>query len=163
MTKVRRVGGDEWTLVRELRLTALQDSPDFFWATYEEEAGKDETWWRGFISYGAWFVAFDDVRPAGLAAAIPDDESGEGVWGLISMWVAPGARGKGAGRRLVEEVIGWAQAEKRRGLTLWVTEGNDAARRLYERCGFTPTGRSQPLPRRPSLIEHEMSLTLTGD
>ena len=167
MREVRRVGPGDWALVRELRLTALEDAPDFFWATYEDEVTKDERWWRDFVAFGTWFVAHEDEGPAGLAAAIPDDESGDGVdkssqrvWGLISMWVAPAARGKGVGRALVDEVIAWARAEQMRALTLWVTEGNDGARRLYERCGFTPTGRTQPLPRRQSLIEHEMSLVL---
>jgi RimJ/RimL family protein N-acetyltransferase len=43
---------------------------------------------------------------------------------------------------------------------LWVTESNAPARRLYERCGFTPTGDRQPLPSDPSLPEIRMRRAL---
>jgi hypothetical protein len=40
---------------------------------------------------------------------------------------------------------------------LWVTETNDPARRLYERCGFAATGERQPLPSRPQYAEIAMA------
>jgi ribosomal protein S18 acetylase RimI-like enzyme len=43
---------------------------------------------------------------------------------------------------------------------LWVTETNKPARRLYERCGFKPTGERQPLPSNPALGELAMARPL---
>jgi RimJ/RimL family protein N-acetyltransferase len=37
-----------------------------------------------------------------------------------------------------------------------VTEKNEPARRLYERCGFVPSGNRQPLPSDPSVEEIQM-------
>jgi ribosomal protein S18 acetylase RimI-like enzyme len=57
-------------------------------------------------------------------------------------------------------VIGWARNRNATAVRLWVTETNDRARMLYERCGFAPTGERQPLPSDPSLGEVAMSRTL---
>ena len=37
-----------------------------------------------------------------------------------------------------------------------VTSGNQAAIGLYERCGFTFTGMTEPYEHDPALFEHEM-------
>ncbi len=47
-----------------------------------------------------------------------------------------------------------------RNAYLWVTESNAPARHLYERCGFTWTGKRQPLPADPTLSEITMSRPL---
>ena len=61
----------------------------------------------------------------------PNDD-GDGQQ-LISMWVAPSARGRGVGRALVGRVIAAAAG---RPLWLRVLDGNETAIRLYQRCGF---------------------------
>jgi GNAT superfamily N-acetyltransferase len=76
------------------------------------------------------------------------------------MWVRPSARGLGTGEALVEAAANWAKARDFGSLCLWVTESNAPARRLYERCGFVPTGERQPLPSDPGLQEIRLSRTL---
>jgi hypothetical protein len=41
-----------------------------------------------------------------------------------------------------------------------LTETNKHARMLYERCGFSPTGKRQPLPSNPNLREVGMTRPL---
>jgi ribosomal protein S18 acetylase RimI-like enzyme len=94
--------------------------------------------------------------PAGLAGVYVED----GAANLVSMWVSPAARGLGAGKALVEAAAAWAKANDFGTLFLWVTESNTSARRLYEGCGFTPTGQRQPLPSDPAIPEIAMSRTL---
>jgi ribosomal protein S18 acetylase RimI-like enzyme len=55
---------------------------------------------------------------------------------LISLWVAPGVRGRGVGDRLVRTVIDWADAQGARHLALRAFVKNDHALRLYRRNGF---------------------------
>ncbi len=158
MIEIRRASPDEWKTVREVRLAALRDSPDWFWAVYDEELDKPEAWWRRFIEAGAWFIAYEEANPVGIAAAIHDRDLEDSSRRLISMWVAPHVRNRGIGTQLVDAVKAWARDDGATQLELEVTEGNDAAARLYEQCGFEATGRTMALPRNPELIEREMRL-----
>ena len=160
VSQIRRAGPDEWFDVREIRLAALVESPDWFCASYDEEIDQVESWWRRFIAAGAWFIAYAGDTSIGIAAGIRSRELEDSTRQLISMWVEPVARGRGIGGRLVDEVIGWARADGANEIQLQVTEGNEAARRLYEGRGFVATDRSQAHPRIPSLVEHEMRLRL---
>ena len=159
MVIVEEVSADDWAVVREVRLRALRDSPLNFWATYADERGRDERWWRSFIEAGGWFIARDGDEPVGIAAGIEYSEAGEDERLLISMWVAPEARRAGVGGRLVEAVAKWARRVGAHYLLLEVTETNEPARRLYERHGFIATGRTTQHPRE-DLLEIEMRLEL---
>ncbi|CAN5684876.1 hypothetical protein BH24ACT11_BH24ACT11_14440 [soil metagenome] len=70
----------------------------------------------------------------GLAAA--DD----GIVELLSLWVAPTARGCRVGDALVREVERWARSVGARVVRLGVAAGNPAARGLHARHGFDVTG-----------------------
>ena len=91
-------------------------------------ATRDETllgaaWWRIFGSgdRGYGFVD-DDIPEIGLA-------------------VLETARGQGVGTRLLTELVNLARSQRRRGLSLSVEDGNEGARRLYERLGFVVCAR----------------------
>ncbi|MBU0492048.1 MAG: GNAT family N-acetyltransferase [Chloroflexi bacterium] len=55
---------------------------------------------------------------------------------LAGMALVPEARGQGVGRRLMDQLIAEARARGERAMVLEVIEGNAAAVRLYEACGF---------------------------
>lgn len=146
---VREMGPEEWRVVRDIRLAALREAPKAFGSTYEREiAFGEEDWRRRFRPDSVTYVAYlPDVGPAGIAGGLGDQER---VVELVSMWVAPAARGHGVGEALVSAVAGWATGKD---VHLWVTEGNTVARALYERCGFVATTERQQLPSDPSLSE----------
>lgn len=73
-----------------------------------------------------------------MASGVPAGD--EGVVELISMWVAPTARGRGVGAALVLDVEQWARSVGAQVLRLDVADGNRAASRLYRRNGFGCTG-----------------------
>lgn len=87
---VRRLGPEEWRLLREVRLRALADAPYAFGSTREEDAARDDEWWKTSVTTLGWFVAVNGAEATGLIAAIPREESGDHH--VISTWVAPGAR-----------------------------------------------------------------------
>jgi GNAT superfamily N-acetyltransferase len=126
---IRRTGPGDEGLVRELRIKAFTDAPDQFGSTLERELARDDAGWTAFVTRGALFV-WGEV---GLAGGLPDGDDVE----LVSMWVAPAARGTGAGDALVQAVVEWAAP---RDVVLAVIDGNEPARRLYERNGFVATG-----------------------
>ena len=159
MVFVREISADDWELMRDVRLAALAEAPDAFGSSYAREIAFGEEQWRGrFSERSVTFFAYTDPAesPAGLAGVYIED----GVADVVSMWVRPGNRGKKIGEVLIEATASWAKAHGFGTLFLWVTDTNDAARRLYERCGFTVTGEKQPLPSNPSLTEIRMSRAL---
>jgi RimJ/RimL family protein N-acetyltransferase len=154
---IRQIDPDEWELFREVRLAALRDAPYAFGSTYERERTVDEEHWRERLANRAQFAAVLDGEIVGTAAGIDSDQT---TAALISMWVAPPARGKGVGQRLVDAVLDWARQAGYGSVCLWVTDGNLAAERLYLRCGFTRTGAVQQVHPGEARVEYEMSTRL---
>ncbi|MBU6287501.1 MAG: N-acetyltransferase family protein [Chloroflexota bacterium] len=144
---VRPLGLDEFEAWRTLRLRALHDHPDAFGASYEDEATtgsaarrqRFEASARGEGS--AIFGAFDGDTMVGIGGVIRSggrkDAHRATMWG---MYVAPEARGRGAGHGLVNAVVetarGWGCAQ----VHLTVVAGNGPAERLYRRTGFEAYG-----------------------
>ena len=168
---VRRLGPEEWPLLRAIRLRALEDAPSAFASSFEEESARPDAWWTASTSTLAWFVAEapgtggggveTDGAVVGLAAGWPGPEPG-GCPEVVSMWVAGPWRGTGVADQLLAAVIGWAVSEGAPALCLAVADGNERARRFYERAGFRATGNSEPLRSRPAVCTWEMRLTLAG-
>jgi ribosomal protein S18 acetylase RimI-like enzyme len=165
--EIRRIGADEWDELRDLRLRALQDAPDAFGSTYEEESARSDAEWMewtadladGGSSFGA--VAVDDGDWVAMAVGAPHrDHAGEA--GLFAMWVAPDARRSGVGRDLVRRVVAWARSQHFPVLRLLVTQTNDAAIHLYERCGFTDEGVRLPLRAGSDVTTMSMTLDPRG-
>ena len=147
MSAPRRVTLDDVDLMRDVRLRALQDAPMAFGSTYAREAAFEREVWEERVrenATGERSVAFVLEPRAGMAVGAIHDDDPE-VAHLYGMWVAPEARRGGAGRALIEAVIAWAAQRGARQMLTAVTEGNDAALRLYERAGFADTGAREPL------------------
>ena len=157
--QVDRLGADDWATLRDVRLAALADSPGAFWSQLADEAlfGREE--WTSFLGAGAWFVARDDIGAVGLAAGLPSPDGPEPE--LIAMWVAPSARGRGVGTLLTRAVLDWAIAADAPALNLWVADGNDAARALYQQFDFVLTGEWAPMPHDAATGEQRMRRLLS--
>jgi GNAT superfamily N-acetyltransferase len=137
--EIRRITADDWQLLRELRLASLTDSPDAFGQRYEEAGVTGDADWIATARASAsgdrraWFIAFAGDAAIGLVQGRrrpPTDCL------LFSMWVAPGARRRGAGRRLVQAIEDWGREWGARRVVLWVIDGNNGAISFYERIGF---------------------------
>lgn len=74
----------------------------------------------------------------GMASGVPGELDGDVE--VISMWVAPQARGREVGDALLQVVAQWARYVGARRLRLAVGDGNEAATSLYRRNGFGFTG-----------------------
>jgi ribosomal protein S18 acetylase RimI-like enzyme len=156
---IRVVRDEEWERARDLRMRAIADAPEAFARSLEEEQRLSESEWREFVSPSdsrVWFVeTTDDDEFVGMAFGFLDDPLKAAYLG--GMWVEPGRRHSGIGKRLVETVIEWGRARGAARIELEVNELTKPAVALYQACGFAPTGRSRPLPSDPSATALEMA------
>ncbi|MGE5227838.1 MAG: N-acetyltransferase family protein [Planctomycetaceae bacterium] len=148
--QVRAATLEDWESYRDVRLAALRTDPGAFGSRYDDEVRTTPERWRerAAIAEGATFLAFADGRAVGTATAAPWDGLA-GVLGLFGMWVDPGWRGRGVGAGLVDAVLRFGRDHGYPTVQLWVAEGEEAPRRLYERCGFVDTGERRPIRDEP--------------
>ncbi len=139
---VRALGRDEWRLYRDVRLAALRDSPQAFATSYDAAIGMDESEWREALALPCW-VAFRGDEAVGMVR-LSDVRDGRAH--LLSMWVAPAARGSLAGEALVEAALRAARTAGADCVDLRVVTANTRAQSFYRRCGFVPTDATFTLP-----------------
>ena len=162
---VRRLRADETTLLKTLRLRALAESPDAFGDSLATARARPDAYWTEMTrsvtepDRHAMFLAEDAAAAVGIAFGLVDRERADRAH-LGGMWVDPAGRRRGVGRALVDAVLAWARERGFAAVVLWVTEGNAEAEALYERMGFTRTGRSDRLPSNSRLAVYEMGRAL---
>lgn len=113
---------------------------------YEEEYGWDETFeWLVAGIIGDYARAHDparervwiaevDGRPAGCVFCVRENED---TARLRLLLVEPSARGLGLGTRLTRECLDFAKDAGYRRVVLWTNDILVAARKIYQRAGFT--------------------------
>lgn len=148
---------------KAIRLRALQEAPYAFGATYAQESQLSDSEWQKRVEgmngrRGVGYLAMDGENACGIVGAFLDQDEPTRAY-LVSMWTAPSHRQQGAGRLLIGEVLNWARRRNAGILLLMVTSNNEPAIRFYERLGFARTGRTQPYPNDPAVVEYEMSRT----
>jgi acetyl esterase/lipase/GNAT superfamily N-acetyltransferase len=159
---IERLRKGEGPRLRAIRLRALADAPDAFGSTLADAERRTPEDWEAQIEALPTFVWYEADTDLGMVRGAPHDADPEAGY-LISMWVAPEARGRGIGAALVREVLAWARGRGLRRLLLDVGAHNGAARRLYERLGFTATGASGALPPpREQVREIHMAIEVAG-
>ncbi|CAN5206902.1 GNAT family N-acetyltransferase [soil metagenome] len=136
---------------RTLALEGYARHPEAFTSTADERAALPLDWWQRRLQPGdqaseVFFGARIDDRLVGVAGlSFEQRERNRHKSVLVGMYVAPAARGRGAAAASVDALLMHARSRPgARLMVLTVTEGNDAARRLYERHGFVAFG-TEPL------------------
>jgi ribosomal protein S18 acetylase RimI-like enzyme len=139
---IRTIGADDWREFRAVRLEALATDPEAYSTKLDDWQGEGDTETRWRKRLGAkgsiTFLATLDDAGAGIASGFPGSTAKARE--LISMWVAPFARGRGVGIALLDAVASWAKDDRARLVELAVMVDNDKAISLYERYGFIATG-----------------------
>jgi ribosomal protein S18 acetylase RimI-like enzyme/catechol 2,3-dioxygenase-like lactoylglutathione lyase family enzyme len=154
---------------RELMLEAYARDADAYTSTAEERAREPLSWWADRIApasgLGQSFGAFDAGRLVGAVALEYSARAKTAHAGLVlGMVVQPHARRQGVGRALMQAAL--EAARTRPGLEvlrLTVTEGNDAALRLYESVGFARWGVEPSAIRTPTGDRAKVHMALRLD
>lgn len=136
------IGEADWCEFRGLRLRALADSPAAFGSRFGDWAAAPEERWRARLRDVPLNVLarIDDAAVGMVSGAVADDEVE-----LISMYVAPEARGTGLAQLLVAHVVAWASAQGR-ATFLMVRNANTPAIAAYRRAGFVDQGVPEDWP-----------------
>lgn len=144
---VRRLVPADASIYRTLMLEAYEHHPEAFTSSLAERAALPRSFWEARLAAGAEprELVVGALRDGVLAGAagieFESREKARHKATLFGMFVLSGFRGSGLGHMLVEAAL--AAARVRPGVRivqLTVTEGNAAARRLYERFGFVAFG-----------------------
>lgn len=113
---------------------------------------------RGSPRERIW-LAERDGRLVGCVAVVAESPD---VAQLRWFLVAPGARGAGLGRRLLDEALAFSRAEGYGRMILWTVSALETAGRLYRSAGFE---RVEAVPGRRwgvDVVEERYEMTLAG-
>jgi ribosomal protein S18 acetylase RimI-like enzyme len=150
---VREARPEEYDAIAEVTVAAYARFPETgedpeYLAEQRDVAGRallcpiyvaidDET---GDVLGGATYVPSHDNKWA--------EAEREGEAGIRLLAVAPRAQGRGIGTALTNALVGRAQDEGKRGITLLTLPAMTAAQRMYERLGFQrdPERDWEPVP-----------------
>jgi RimJ/RimL family protein N-acetyltransferase len=160
---------DDWRTLRKIRLSALQESPDAFLSTYEQEEKYDPSKWRAEFVRGDWYVGMAGAasadEPVGMAGITREPGTPAHQCFLEYVWVARKFRRKGNAFNMINEVLDRLKFSGVRTVFLWVLDGNSGAMRLYERLGFVSCNHREPLiafpGRSEELMERQLGLALS--
>jgi RimJ/RimL family protein N-acetyltransferase len=135
--EITRIGPADWERFRDVRLASLSESPAAFGARHADWGDAPaERWQSRLTQVPLTLLAHEGTTVLGVVSGHPvEDEWVE----LISMWVAPTARGHGVAGPLIDAVDGWAAGQDR-STYLMVRSDNTRARKAYERAGFVDRG-----------------------
>lgn len=139
---VRVLDESGWSLYREARLRALEESPDSFTATLPDEADRDEQFWRDRMTRASRLLAGREttIGIASLGPYTADPTAAE----LFGLYVVPDARNSGVASRLVDAAIALAAERGYRRLYYWVGTDNARAIAFGKNVGFRTTGHRRP-------------------
>ena len=140
MLTVRPLKGDDVEAYRAIRLEGLEIAPDAFASTLAREQAFSRENFSHRLQSGRTLGAFEGdalVGVVGLVVAAGEKERHKGT--LVGMYVRQSTRGRGVGQALIAALLAMATGKVEQ-VNLAVAEDNIAARRLYERCGFSAYG-----------------------
>ena len=158
---IHLLAADEGLRLRSIRRRALDYPPDAFGSTYEEAAARPLELWLKQLQEIATFIAVKNGEDIGVVRSANDEQDPEIAW-LISMWVAPEARGQGVSDALIDTAIEHVRLSGASRLLLEVGNHNHPAIALYTRKGFRPNGKTSSLPApRHHIHEHQRELRLS--
>jgi ribosomal protein S18 acetylase RimI-like enzyme len=151
---------EEWFRLRDIRLSALKESPDAFLSSFAYEAAYHEEKWRAEFARGEWAVVVTSDRAVGLVGVTRESHTPVDERYLEYIWVAPESRRSGVASMLLRTVLDHLRDSGVLTVWLWILDGNERAMRLYQRFGFFSTNERQPLTANPERSEERMRLSL---
>lgn len=122
------------------------------WSTHLQQLGG--TGWVVVDGEGHVVACVGAAPAEDRVPGLPDDVD---VVELKRLYVHADARRRGLGRALVDRVEDWATDRGAGAVVLWSDTRFADAHRLYDRCGYRPTGRTRDLHDPSDTTEREFA------
>lgn len=141
---IRRLTPDDAEGYRKIRLEALQNDPEAFSSSYEEEIENPIQYYEDRLGSESSYTygAFDEEALIGIVTLVRETRTKiRHRAGIFAMYVTGEKRGLGTGRRLMEAAIG--KSKELNGVEqihLTVMAENEPAKKLYASMGFDRYG-----------------------
>ena len=161
--EVRRLGGQDTAVFRDIRREAIADNQDALGMSAGEELAHDEAWYLDKLDVDHVFGGIDQTGALMGVVALTKKRIGPrtGVAALSGMYVRPTARGTGLSRHLLGAAVCEAFRDGR-SVLLAVTITNEVAIRLYLSAGFHEWKSFEPQSYSDTLSPPQMLMRLDG-
>ena len=134
---IKKLNKNNWQEWKEIRLEALQKSPDSFLSSFKEESEIADNGWVLQLENSIKFGYFVNNKIAGCCGLSFEKAAKISHTATISgMYVKENARGNGIGLKLVNFAKKYAKKHHIKHLYLGCNAENYNAIKLYKRCGF---------------------------
>lgn len=137
---IRRLLPEDTAHFRDVRLRALQEFPDNYASSYEEEVAQPESFHREVITVHYVLGAFDAEALVGTVIMRRYSfRHFHHKATLSAVYVEPARQGEGLGKRLLNTVIDHARTQVEQ-IIIAVGANNPAGVKFYESLGFVAYG-----------------------
>ncbi len=136
---VRVLQEQDWQIYRDVRLSALGDSPDAFAASAAQERQFDEDFWRRRLVRSRRMVAESSGEVVGVVSVGRPSEEDPRNCEMFGLWVRPELRGQGVAWKLVQAGVSQARTDSFGFVIYWVSTENGRGVAFASSFGFRPT------------------------
>lgn len=137
---LRRLAPEDAAQFRAVRLRALQEFPEHYASSYEEESVQPEAFHRDVLAQNYVLGALDGETLIGTVVMRRYGfRNFHHKATLSAVYVQPSYQGRGIGKRLVQAILNYAKNEVEQ-IILAVGANNPPGVYFYESLGFTQYG-----------------------
>ena len=143
---------ENWEELRNLRLRALEESPEWLAAKIEVESARNPEDWERELETAHWRLIADSNNTAGMMAVSKAEPLRDADCWLFGCWIAPEFRGQGVMKVIIDELDQICRTEGwvKQGLGVW--PNNERAIRAYKKYGFYAGGEPRQSRSRPEQL-----------
>ena len=159
---IRPFEPDEWELLKNMRLHALQSSPGVYCGTYEDSVSREDQSWKDLTESetACAFGLFDQDKLIGITGVFTMENPEHCFMGMT--FIIPEYRQQGLTQLLYKARIDWALKQDHfKKIIISHRADNEPSRRAIIKHGFQHTGEEKTLwPDGKEVLQYKYELDL---